>query len=112
MMLNGLLNELIKFSQKVKDLGVEITYKKELTIKPAIKETEVKSGHLHRNKELLRNILVHQSSKIAQELRKLFSLEEITDTEIDVSALDSLFSEYADEEVNSVELVKYTRRRI
>jgi len=80
-------------------------------IKPIPKERKEIIGSSDRRRTLVQNILRKHSHTLSLELRKDFSLGEITEEKIDLSLLDSSLSEYADEEEDSVELVKSTRRR-
>jgi hypothetical protein len=64
-----------------------------------------------RRKKLVQTILRKHSRNLSVKLRKDFSLGEITSERIDLSLLDGLLSEYADEEEDSVELIKSTRKR-
>ncbi len=55
--------------------------------------------------------LKEQSKKTAIELRKMFNLQEIKpeDKEISLSSLKGMFEEYANEEIDSVELLRSIR---
>jgi len=104
----GDLLKLMRFLQE-KGMMAEITTRFE--IKPMLHEKTEQMESNERRKKLVQTILRKHSRNLSVKLRKDFSLGEITSERIDLSLLDGLLSEYADEEEDSVELIKSTRKR-
>lgn len=101
--------QFLEFLQR-KGMMAEFTTRFE--IKPMSMERKEQVEPKERKKTLVQNILLKRSHDLSLKLRKDFSLGEIADENVDLSLLDGLLSEYADEEEDSVELIRSTRRRI